>query len=1188
MTFIYLFSYMRLKSLEIRGFKSFANKTIIHFNEPMIGIVGPNGSGKSNIVDSIRWVLGEQKSKELRLESMGDVIFNGTKNKKKGGMAQVTLSFENTRNILPTEYQEVAISRILYRSGESEYRLNDVKCRLKDITNLFMDSGIGSNSYAIIELGMVDDILADKDNARRKMFEQAAGISKFKIRKRETINKLKLTEADLDRVEDLLFELETNMKGLEKQAKRTERYYKLKDKYKQIHVHSSKLKLEKLGTQLTDLKAKIATEKDRSIKLKTDLRNFEAALEAGQKESIELEQKLSANQKETNQLFESIRDLENQTKIQAQKIDFFKQNQQKLTLSIEKSLEDEGRYNDRIKELNNTLKVHLAEEEKCQKMQIAALEKLNKYQLEFQSLDTNAKSQSQAFEQIQEEKYRLEKDIAIKENTVSNVKQQLKGFQLQIDEISTSKKSKQSILKDLQSQQKDTQSQVDKILKQLGKEKELLDKNEARRSTLKTELDTEKRALDKNRNEFNLLKSMVDSMEGFPASVKFLYDHYKGKIPMLSDAFDCPPAYRDAIEKYIEPYINHFIVETDAQAFEAIDLLKSAQKGRAKFLVLSRVKESKAKTTAQKDMVAAMEVISCQEKHKALLAQLFSNVYIAENYKGQQIGAKIINKEGTWIIDDFTISGGSKGLFEGKKLGRKKALESLTKTISKNESNIGKKTKELEELEAKIANNPSIALDEERRKIEVEIQRFGFQITNLEQSIQQINQTETNNLSLKNERLNTIKETEASIKEAKARLLSIDKEFVNKEAALKEHSSTLGAAQIKLNELQQNYNTHNLGLVKAQNEANITRTEIRNIEENLMRMRQSTENDKLQIERIVKSLAEMAASSGDYENKLKTLLQNKTDKAVLLNSAEEAFFSKKSELHEFEKNIRITNQNLMNQQSLQNQLNEKVHTYQFEEKEIYNRLQIEFEIDRAGITAFELPEDLKELEDLELEVEKLKHRLANYGDINPMAITAYEEIKERYDYIVKQRDDILYAQEDLQKTISEIESTATEKYMEAFSSVKENFQVTFRSLFTEDDDCDLILLDEENPLESKIEIIAKPKGKRPKSLSQLSGGEKTLTATALLFSLYLLKPAPFCILDEVDAPLDDRNVAKFTNLIRTFSDNSQFIIITHNKATMKEVDVLYGVYMQEIGVSEMSAVDFRDKQDIKKYEAIVN
>ncbi len=1181
---------MRLKSLEIRGFKSFANKTIIHFNEPMIGIVGPNGSGKSNIVDSIRWVLGEQKSKELRLESMGDVIFNGTKNRKKGGMAQVTLSFENTRNILPTEYQEVAISRILYRSGESEYRLNDVKCRLKDITNLFMDSGIGSNSYAIIELGMVDDILADKDNARRKMFEQAAGISKFKIRKRETINKLKLTEADLNRVEDLLFELETNMKGLEKQAKRTERYYKLKDKYKQIHVHSSKLKLEKLAAQLTELKTKINTERDRSIKLKSDLRNFEAALEAGQKESIELEQKLSANQKETNQLFESIRDLENQTKIQAQKIDFFKQNKQKLSLSIERSLEDESRFNDRIKELNNTLTVQLSEEQKCQKIQLEALENLKQYQVEFQSLDTQAKSQSQAFEQIQNEKYRLEKDIAIKENTVSNVKQQLKGFQLQIDEIVTSKQAKNTILKDLENQQKATQNKANKILEQLGKEKELLDKSETRRSELKTTLDNEKRALDKHRNEYNLLKSMVDSMEGFPASVKFLYEHYKGKMPMLSDAFDCPSEYRESIEKYIEPYINHFIVDTDEQAFEAIDLLKSAQKGRAKFLVLSRVKQTPnpASDTKIKDAIAATDLISCDKKYAPLMAQLFNDVYIAEHFQDQSSEVKIINKEGTWIVDDFTISGGSKGLFEGKKLGRKKALESLTKTINKNESNIEQKSKELVELEAKIAANPSIALDEEHRKIEVDLQGLRFQITNLEQSIEQINQRENNNEQLKKERLATIQTAEKEIKEAKERLLNIDKEFADKEAALKHHSSTLGTAQIKLNELQQNYNTHNLSLVKAQNEANITRTEIKNIEENLARMRQSTENDAAQIKRIEQSLVEMAESSGDFENKLKTLLQSKSDKAQLLNSAEEAFFSKKAALHDLEKNIRITNQNLMNQQSLQNQLNEKVHTYQFEEKEIYNRLNIEFEIDRAGINAFELPEDLKALEDLELEVERLKHRLANYGDINPMAITAYEEIKERHDYIVGQRDDILYAQEDLKQTINEIETTATDKYMEAFSLVKQNFQVTFRSLFTEDDDCDLILLDEENPLDSKIEIIAKPKGKRPKSLSQLSGGEKTLTATALLFSLYLLKPAPFCILDEVDAPLDDRNVAKFTNLIRTFSDNSQFIIITHNKATMKEVDVLYGVYMQEIGVSEMSAVDFRDKKDENIYEAIVN
>ena len=302
---------MRLRTLEIKGFKSFADETVIHFNDDVIGIVGPNGSGKSNVVDSIRWVLGEQKSKELRLDQMSSVIFNGTKGRKQGGMAQVTLTFENTKNLLPTEYNTVAITRRLYRSGESEYQLNGVTCRLKDITNLLMDTGIGSNSYAIIALGMVDEILADKDNARRRMFEQAAGISKYKKRKRETLNKLKSTTEDLDRVEDLLFEINNQLQTLEKQAKRAKRYFDLKDNYKELSIKLAALKSQSLKLEYKELESKLAQEEDHYRQTEVDARQLEANLEAERKANLDKEKALSEKQREVNELVGSVRDMEN-------------------------------------------------------------------------------------------------------------------------------------------------------------------------------------------------------------------------------------------------------------------------------------------------------------------------------------------------------------------------------------------------------------------------------------------------------------------------------------------------------------------------------------------------------------------------------------------------------------------------------------------------------------------------------------------------------------------------------------------------------------------------------------------------------------------------------------------------------------------------------------------------------------
>ncbi len=1179
---------MRLKTLEIKGFKSFANKTTIHFSEPMIGIVGPNGSGKSNIVDSIRWVLGEQKGKALRLESMGDVIFNGTKTRKKGNVAQVTLSFENTKNILPTEYSEVSISRILYASGESEYRLNDVKCRLKDITNLFMDSGIGSNSYAIIELAMVNDILTDENNARRKMFEQAAGISKFKIRKHETLNKLKLTEADLDRVEDLLFELETNMKGLEKQAKRTERYFALKEKYKQIQIVASRTKLAELKEKSQNLRTQLAEAKDKKLHLQTQLRNEQAALEKAQSESIGLEQALSSNQKETNQLFEQIRNLENDIKVRQQKVELFERNQMQLKEQIRNYESQLNHYEQRKAELElQGSERNEAEQGLLSEMQSAKTQ-LETFQGQFDEIHKEIDSENAAFDEVTRLKFDLEKDIAILKNSLQTETQAREGRQLEIQQLKSDRDGKQSLFDKMSNDKSKLVTELDAVRSKQGKALTALREMQEERDGLKEQLELNQRSLDKKQNEFNLMKSMVDSMEGFPASVKFLYDHYKGKLPMLSEAFECEPKYRDAVERFIEPYINHFIAETEKAAFDAIELLRNGQKGRAKFFVLSKFTQKLAAPASKDGLTAVLDVIKYDSKYHPLMVHLFGDAYLSDEQTQRSDDAVIINTTGNWVMTPYTISGGSKGLFEGKKIGRKKILQSLEKEILQIEKQIAKETSALEVIEKKIEANPALEMEEQLRQKELALDRLDFQMSSLEQGLESANSVVGEKEAVFTDKEAAISRFELGIKDNEKKLKTIAVSFAEAEAKIKDRSDALAKAQLTLNGYQEAFNAKNVAYLQAQNVSNLTKSELANLGENISRLTNSIGQDKNQIGNLDAEIAEVKSALHANETDLKALLQNKTDQASALNKAEETYFAKRGEVHELEKSIRELNSQSMQTQSLENEIGEKVHTFSFQEKEVHNRMQIEFNLDSKELQEFEVTEDFSKVENVGMEAEKLRNRLANYGDINPMAITAYEEIKERYDYIVSQRDDILYAQEDLQKTIKEIEETATQRYLDAFTQVKENFQVTFRTLFTEDDDCDLILLDEENPLDSKIEIIAKPKGKRPKSLSQLSGGEKTLTATALLFSLYLLKPAPFCILDEVDAPLDDRNVDKFTNLIRRFSDNSQFILITHNKATMRDVDVLYGVYMQEVGVSEMSAVDFRDKESVKQYDALVN
>ncbi|MEL6988323.1 MAG: AAA family ATPase [Bacteroidota bacterium] len=512
---------MQLKKLEIKGFKSFANETVLNFEEDVIGVVGPNGSGKSNIVDAIRWVLGEQKSRELRLEKMSDVIFNGTKKKKQSGMAQVTLTFENTKNILPTEYQTVSISRVLYRSGESEYRLNGIPCRLKDITALFLDTGIGSNSYAIIALGMVDDILADKENARRKMFEQAAGISKYKNRKKQTLNKLKNTTADLDRVEDLLFEIENNLKDLEKQAKRTQRFFDLKTKYKNQTINMSLRKVASFKEAYVENEKKLQVEQDRYSGLNANSQAEEAKLEKERKENLDKEKSVSSFQLKLNEVVNKIRERENQKNILEQKILFIDQNAKKLQRQIDASKERVEELQIEIQDYHSSFNDEKTLEEKFESSLKGYKTVYDEVQSKYDLIKTDVDKMAQEQQLLERALFELEKTSAITQNSIENIKQEL-----ELNE--TEKVSKlegvnllNSELANILSILGNKQEKLEQLQAKEIERKENEEKAEQSLRSLEEDLNGINRKLDAKENEHNLLKSLIDKLEGFPDSIKF-------------------------------------------------------------------------------------------------------------------------------------------------------------------------------------------------------------------------------------------------------------------------------------------------------------------------------------------------------------------------------------------------------------------------------------------------------------------------------------------------------------------------------------------------------------------------------------------------------------------------------------------------------------------------------------------
>lgn len=1171
---------MQLTKLEIKGFKSFADRVVINFDEGITGIVGPNGCGKSNVVDSIRWVLGEQKSRVLRSDKMENVIFNGTKARKPTQLAEVSLTFDNTKNLIPTEYSQVTITRRYYRSGESEYLLNGITCRLKDITNLFLDTGIASNSYAIIELKMVDDILNDKDNSRRALFEEAAGISKFKIRKKETLKKLSDTDADLERVEDLLFEIEKNLKSLERQASQAKKYYELKEDYKNSSIALAKKAMNNQQEHFDTIQQHIKEENDKKLALNALVNEKEAAIEKAKADLITKEKLLSSRQKTLNEHVSTIRQYESDKKIKNERQKFLHDKIDSLKEQISHDKQSSERAAVSLEGLRNEAR----EAEKEVTVILSKVESL-KSDYESQKALTNESQEklnslNQYFSEKKDHQFQLTKEIEIKDiqlksmlgelsktsEDTSEKSANLEEFKNRLNEIASERDEKQSIFDQLKSAEESLIEQIADTETQLNSAKE--------------ELAKINRSLDSRQNEFNLTKSLVDNLEGFPEAIKFLKKNPQWKdAPLLSDVISCPEEYRVTIENFLEPFMNYYIVETKDDALKAVNLLSESTRGKANFFILDLLNNHKAENLhALPDTIAALDLVDFDPKYENLIRHLLWNVYISSNpTPSDKTDAVLLDKEGKITFRRYSISGGSIGLFEGKRIGRAKNLEKLEVEIkdlkkkqSAAEQKISKHQSQLEELRL---SSKSTQLDEVKeelsriKEIEVSVQ------TKQEQFVELL----TTNKNRREDIQQQIVELEKALEQIRPQADKEKGELDELENSLEAKKEEAGVLKEDLDLKSSAYNEENVVFHQRQNKLNSILQEISFKEESYQSSLERIEHNKEELEGATTNLNELVKKSTASDDELVGMYDEKESLENGVNEAEKEYYEARGIIDEEEKNLRETQRT---REGIDNALMEwqnKLNDAKMGLNSVKDRLSVEFNINLEQIKEEDIS-DYKKFSEEELrnKVDKLRNRLDNMGPINPMAMEAFEEIQERHTFIVSQKEDLLSAKESLLTTISEIDEVAKETFMEAFQHIKDNFIKVFRTLFTEEDDCDLILTNPDQPLESSIDIIAKPKGKRPLTINQLSGGEKTLTATSLLFSIYLLKPAPFCIFDEVDAPLDDANIDKFNEIIRKFSKESQFIIVTHNKRTMASTDVIYGVTMQEQGVSKVVPVDLRE------------
>lgn len=1172
---------MKLVSLEIKGFKSFADKTTIHFNENMTGVVGPNGCGKSNVVDAIRWVLGEQKTSVLRSEKMENVIFNGTRNRKPSALAEVFLTFENDKNLLPSEYNTVTISRHYYRSGESEYRLNNVNCRLKDITNLFLDTGISSDSYAIIELGMVNEILNDKDNSRRKLFEQAAGISKYKSRKKETLNKLEATQADLNRVEDLLFEIDNNLKSLESQARKTERYHKLKEEYKELSIQLALHNLKDYKVIFDNIQTQQTEQQDKKIVLETELLQYEAKLQVDKNDFLEKEKNLLQAQRQLNELVSYLKQKENDKNLVTEnirhlneKVENWKRQNDQASIAIQSLEQSIASFTER-KTTEETTLIQLQTDLE------QAKSKLELIRLQHTDARRTLESENQQMRSIENEIVDLEKKITVLKVQKDNLIRETDVNERDLQQRNEERSRLAEQLVDLEQKENSERDAIHHLTQLADSSQQQITNLETKINDVREELNARHRSLDARQNEFNLTKSFIENMEGFPDSIKFLKNNsdWNKQAPLLSDVISAQSEYRVAIESFLEPYLNYYVVNDMQEAMQAVNLLSNAAKGRANFFVLNDFENETAETAPAESAIRALDVVECEDRYRNLVNYLLRNVFIVdEQQQLPNLKATFIARSGKYIRNRYAVSGGQVGAAGGKRLGRVKNLENLSKEINQLKAESDQLRQRLQEFQQELASLKSNNHDKQLDALRDTYNLTRNQITGIKTKLENIDRfyvdfdVKKNSI---NERGTAIDADLLIMNDVISQKQQIRE---NQQAKIQEANQQFNHIDTQLSEASQLFNQNNILFLQQQNKINAFTQEINFKRLQLDETNHNIDRNKTELESASRQLLELESRKNETEAELILLYEDKTRQDNLVADVDRIFYESRGAINELEEQIRNIAKQKEHCDLLLNEMRDKVNDLKLQLASLKERLDLEFKISIDDLMEQEPGAEINK-EDLNEKVGRMKNRLENFGEINPFAVEAFNEMKQRADFIVTQKNDLVTAKESLMNTIDEIESKAREQFMEAFNQVKENFVNVFRNLFTAEDTCDLILSNPDSPLESSIDIIAKPKGKRPQTINQLSGGEKTLTAISLLFALYLLKPAPFCVLDEVDAPLDDANVGKFTDIIRQFSDKSQFILVTHNKQTMASVDVIYGVTMQEEGVSKVVPVDFRQLQE---------
>jgi len=1182
---------MYLKRLELQGFKSFADKTVLEFKPGITSVIGPNGSGKSNISDSIRWVLGEQSMKSLRGQASSDIIFAGTQNRKSLGFAEVSIVIDNQDGKLPIEYTEVTVTRKIYRSGETGYFINKTPCRLKDILELFMDTGIGKDGYSIIGQGKIDEILSNKSEDRRKIFEEAAGIVKYKTRKLESEKKLEQTKLNLLRINDILSEIEANIEPLKMQSEKAKKFLDLREELKNIEVglflyniETYKEKLEQIvkdedimNSQYDEEDAKLSKIREQKELLKEEVDKITARIEEVQNSSFESSNKIEKINSEIKVSKERIEN--NNTNIVRFNEEIVEIKERIKELKEEKNQKQEKKIN------LNANKEKFSKELKQKEEQLAELtKKLSGKELEIeekkqkveQNIDKRYEvageinTQDINYENLEKRQRAIKQEIS---NTISeldevrmNKNELSKGFY----EIETNRNSLENKLKEENSKKEENNKKLKEFDEKINKLKD--------ESRMKT-------------SRYNFLIETEKEKEGYIKSVKSLLLECEknttlkaGMDGVLANLISVESQYETAIEMCLGAALQNIVTENEETAKKLIEYLKTSNLGRASFLPISAVKGKKLDKFNEKgiDKVVgvASDLVKYNKKYEQIVLNLLGKTVIVEDMetaiklaRQNNYSFRIVTLQGDLVNPSGMMTGGSVMKKTVNILGRGREIENLQKQIKK----IEKQIEELEE-EKKIFAESILDVIENAVKLEKELQEIDIVYATEKQKMVSLEE----NISKLESRKEKLKEEQKQIDMQKIENREIKKQKEEQIQSLKEEIETLNKSieefartnkdnQKYIDDL--NFDITNLKIsVSSFDESNLSIDEmLERIEQDINNNNISIKNKEEQTEKIKQEnelLSKAIIELNEQIEKIKQEVENSgsliEELRVSRNNKNEELKNKEEEINSKFKTIEDLKEQIVKIDVKKTKLEQDI-------EQIINNLWEEYEITPNNAESYQKPSNVQQAGK---EVHRLRNEIKNLGSINIDSIEEYKKTKERYDFMCEQRLDLDNTAGKLRKIISDMTETMKTQFSEKFTLINKNFNEVFVELFG-GGKAELILEDESNLLECGIDIRVQPTGKKLQNMMLLSGGEKAFTAIALLFAILKINPAPFCILDEIEAALDDVNVYRFADYLKKFSKETQFLVITHRKGTMEAADTIYGVTMEENGISKLLSMKLK-------------